>query len=153
MVCSSIYLWLCNKLAYNFSDLKEQPFYYSSWFCGPGNWTGLSWIKCLLQTVSTEVTVVLFGYELFWKSKMASLTYLCLSRIVQKSRLSWDYGLRDPHVVPSAWQSQSSWTFKMAAQGSQRDCSKKQEVETGNLLRPGPTNGYSATSSIFYWLK
>lgn len=140
-----VYILLCNKLAYNFSDLKQQPFYYKLWFCGPGNWAGLSW-QCWLRSQW-------YFLSLSCSESPSSFTYLYLSRIIQKSRFLWDCGLRDPHVVSSAWQPQSSWIFNMAAQGSQRDCSKKQKVETGNLWRPGLTNGCSATSSIFYWLK
>lgn len=47
----------------------------------------------------------------------------------------------------------NSKTSLMEAQGSQRELSKRQEVEAASFLKPGPGHPHSVTSITFCWSK
>lgn len=56
-------------------------------------------------------------------------------------------------LASPAGQSQHSRPSYMAAQGSQRESSERQELEGTNLSRLGSENRHSIASAILYWSK
>lgn len=107
-------------------------------------------VTLLLHRGLTEVTKWYPGGRLVgleW-SKTASLTCLVLcGREMDRRWLPWDCPSEFSHLASLAGQSQESRTSYMAAQGPQRESSRRQEPETSSLSRIGSRNWDSVPSS------
>lgn len=85
-----------------------------------------------------------------WKFGLSSaepaggLVYWTLDALPSfQPRLSWDGGPERLPVVSPEWQCQGNRTSYVAAQSSQRECCKRQEVEIATFFSPGPWNWQS----------
>lgn len=127
-------------------SLKQQLFYFTSWFCRSWICATASWVILLSFWVLTEVTGdIQLEDGLVWGVEDRPPRIWHLDRDGWEVRLRWDYWLECLHMASATRWSQNIWTYSRLL-GVPREWSRSKEAAS---LRSGPGNWHRTTFAVF----